>query len=144
MLGSPSEIIDPRGSLERARRLELYRFATENGVSEIKDTMPADLMRSILRGKGLTNIAVPRRELGAMQPTFTTPNSHRSGQPQPRQPDVIATVDATADLARQWAQQEAAKSVSDMTITELRKECKRRGIKMARTDTMTILKDKLK
>ncbi len=144
MLGSPSEIIDPRGSLEKARRLELYRFAVENKVSEIKETMPADLMRGILRSKGLTNIAVPNRELGTMQPTYTTPNSHRSGQAQPRRPDVIATVDAEADLAKQWAAQEAAtKAVSSMTITELRQECKRRGIKMARTDKMTDLRAKL-
>lgn len=131
---------DPREPLARARRLELFRFAREKGVAEIEETMPADLMRQILRTKGLTSIAVPDRPLGGVEQTITTPTSHNAGPSAPRQPDVLVEVDATADLARQWA---AEKAVANMTITEMRKECKRRGIKLARTDNMVTLKAKL-
>jgi hypothetical protein len=57
---------DPRSPLERARRLELLAFARANSVTEIKHDMPAPLMRKILRLKGLTNIKIPDRKLGAI------------------------------------------------------------------------------
>ena len=136
-------ITDPRDNLMKARRIELYRFAREKGVTEIVENMPGELMRDILRSKGITNIAVPSRQLGTPEQMVTTPTSHRDGTTEIKQPDKIVEVSAIADLKRQWQQNQEPKQPSEMTITELRKECKRRGIKMARTDNMVTLKAKL-
>ena len=137
-------VTDPRSNLDRARRMELFRFAQEKGLKDIQETMPADLMRQILRNKGITSIAIPQRQLGAMQQEFTTPTSHKTGaQPPRQQPDQVVEVDAVEDLARQWTAQQqpaAAKPVEAMTITEARRECKRRNIKFARTDKLVALK----
>ncbi len=47
--------------------MELYRFARDNGIADIVEAMPADVMRQILRNKGITSIAVPDRQLGAIE-----------------------------------------------------------------------------
>ena len=139
------KIIDPRDALSKARRMELFRFAREKGIAEIEETMPADMMRDILRARNVTTIAVPDRPLGAAQQTFTTPTSHRTTSViiQPAQ-EVIPEVSASVDLARQWrAQQQQTKPNSELTIIELRQACKARGIKIARTDKMVDLRAKL-
>ncbi len=142
-------IQDPRDQLQRARRMELYRFARDNGIADIVEAMPADVMRQILRNKGITSIAVPDRQLGAIQRTETTPTSHKGQTYQaPRPPEKVVEVDATSDLMRQWQQESQPavpreKPVEAMSINELREACKRRGIKLARTDNMASLKEKL-
>ncbi len=128
-------IDDPRDALERARRPELVRFAKLNGISEINKEMPAILMRKILRDRNLTGIAVPRRTLGAPENTN-----------QPIAPAVNAAaneVDATEDLARQFAAAPPRKTPAQMSINELGAEMKRLGIKRDRRDNMTTLRAKI-
>ena len=59
-----NKIDDPRDNLEKARRMELYRFAKEHGL-DVTEEMPAILIRYELRRRGLTNIKIPVRILGA-------------------------------------------------------------------------------
>ncbi len=100
---------DPRTPLEKAHRHELYAFAAQNGVTEIRKDMPADLMRRILLRHGLTHITLPDRPLGqtegrAIVPTqlqhvtYTPPGAQRQ------------TIELSADdlLERQYAEQMAA------------------------------------
>jgi hypothetical protein len=132
-----ARIEDPRDSLEKARRAELERFAKANGVKEINGDMPAILMRAILRQKGLTRISIPPRTLGQYQPN--------PGE-MPSAPAVAqggGSVDAVADLARQFAQQQAQPEAKEMSFTEIRSELKRRGIKFGRSDKFADLKAKL-
>ena len=146
-----NKIIDPRDPLSKARRMELFRFAQDNGISDIQETMPADMMRDILRSRNVTSISVPDRPLGSAQQTFTTPTSHKTtgGVIQPAQ-EVIPVVSASVDVARQWLAQQSqpqppqpTKPNSELSIIELRQACKARGIKIARTDKMTTLRAKL-
>lgn len=150
-------IQDPRDNLAKARRKELERFAAENGVNEIDPRMPADLMRKILRQKGLVNIQPPHRPLGAPA------DAGASASPVVSNGQKVDEVDADSDLMRQWQQdmsqspvapasaQKAAPTSNEApgpddkpeTITDLRKACKARGIKMARTDNMATLRAKL-
>lgn len=142
-----NRIDDPRDSLSKARRSELIAYARANGVKEIDPNMPAILMREILRGKGLTRIKIPNRPLGAIGQTGALPD-------HPLTSGVEA--DATADLARQWAQQSAPapaapaaapatsardKPLADMGINELRKVCQDLGIKLGRTDNMKSMRE---
>jgi hypothetical protein len=125
-------IDDPRDALQRARRSEMYEFAKINGFSEITEDLPADDiphqnivgMRTLLRRRGIYKIPVPERVLGdysrqAYHTRFTPPASEKPIPP---------LID---------------KPVAKMSMTEMRHECKRRGIKMVRTDNMLTLKDKL-
>lgn len=123
-------IDDPRDALSKARRYELAQFAEANGVKEIDPNMPAELMRSILRQKGLTRIKIPNRVLGQVN----QPNA-----------DAVASgvapkgveADAVADLARQYAQQKGEalmdlKPVNEMTFNELHAECRDKNLKRDR------------
>lgn len=153
-------IDDPRDSLAKARRWELEQYAKANGVTEIQPGMPAIVMRNILRSRGLTRIPVPARPLGQQnqpKPRLMYKNGilQQPQPPLPRPEPQSKGVEANADddLARQFGleritSEEKAKLfpdklVADMKITELRQECKRRGIKMARTDNMPALREKL-
>lgn len=128
-----TRIDDPRDTLERASRDELFFFAQSRGVSEIEQNMPAILMRKILRQKGLYAINIPNRPLGA-NPGVLAPD------PQ----EQIPQMNADEALEEQWRQSKTeAKDVSKMGMGELRSECKRRGIKMARTDNLASLRAKL-
>jgi hypothetical protein len=86
-------INDPRDALEKARRYELYQWARANGVTEIVETMPAILMRKILRARGLARIEIPKRTLGA---------------PEQAAPPVTSdtAIDATSDLEQQWKREQ--------------------------------------
>ena len=141
-----NNIEDPRSNLDKARRSELYEFAKNNGVTEINDNMPAILMREILRGKGLTRIPVPDRRLGQTNQPNPRPHYQNTmaapGGQQPA-PKGVA-VDAVADLARQYQQEQRRPLADSMTIGELRKECKARGIKLERRDNMTTIRAKLR
>ena len=127
---------DPRDRIEKATRRELYLFAVANGVTEIQPHMPAMLMRPILRRRGLTNINLPPRELGNPRGAAVTNNSA-----------VTADVaDVTADLAKQWQQEQAREEQSaaadSMSFNELKSALKARGVKLSRKDTFEDLKDK--
>lgn len=139
-----NKIDDPRDNLEKARRNELVRFAHACGLETITQEMPAILIRRELRSKGLTNISIPRRVLGAQ---------NQNGPAVP--PDQKAVeVNAADDLARQFRQQAPppprppAKPTRlverpKQEINLLRDECKRLGIKMDRRDRKDSLKAKI-
>jgi hypothetical protein len=154
------KIDDPRDNLERAKRPELARYAKASGISEFTfngmtfkvDEAPAIVTRQFLRARGLTNIRVPHRPLGAQNavPASATP-----------QPSNAVAVDAAADLARQFQTQtlhpapsqpaQAAPPARPKRLVErprseinlLRDECKAKGIKMERRDNLATLKAKI-
>ena len=142
-------IIDPRDNLEKARGPELEHFAQANGVDEIEPGMPAQLMRRILRSKGLTNIAVPKRPLGAVSArplpdALTEAPRGKTGDASMPEAEAVAEVAAEDDLARQWLGEKPDESPFErMSFAELRKECKRRGLHAARTDKTSDLRGKL-
>lgn len=127
---------DPRDRLDRAHRIELIRFAQQNGVTEVDPEMPAILMRQILRRRGLTNIDIPPRLLGQTQ---------RGGAVVANTQERTVATDAAADLAKQWENQKKAKveTKAPETINELRAAVKAKGIRLSRRDTMETLKAKL-
>lgn len=118
---------DPRDALGRATRIQLRHFAERNNVQEIKVGMPANLMRGILREKGLTKI-------DATMPPFGAP------------PENVPIVDAEADLARQYAQFTKPREdrFESMGVIALRKECKALGIKQGRGEAPHSLRMKLR
>lgn len=142
-----NEITDPRDNLERAKLMELVRFANANGLKHVTYDMPAILIRAELRSRGMTNIKVPPRPLGSLAASHTM-----AAAPEQN----IIEVQAVADLARQYAQQQpaAARSAKPekpkrlverprQEINVLRDECKRLGIPMGRRDTKADLKAKI-
>ena len=144
-------IIDPRDNLEKAKRRELLDFAHAHGLNHLTSEMPAILIRKQLRAHGLTNIKVPSRPLGKVE------TSGSLTADQAVSDENIVSIDAADDLARQYGlepieekpiEEPKAKPMPKNTniITEhanLKKECKARGIKIARTDTREMLKAKL-
>lgn len=153
-----NKVEDPRDTLAKARRWELVQLAKANGVSEIDADMPADLMRTILRQKGVTRVQIPPRPLGQQN----QPNArkmYRNGQlltpppaPARQEQQKVVEVNADADLMRQWQQERAAqknaeaapaKPLDQMGINELRNECKRLGIHVERRDNMQTMKAKI-
>lgn len=130
---------DPRDNLEKANRDQLFDFAHENGVREITEDMPAILMRKLLRAKGIVNIKIPNVMLGA------PPGATITNDAAPEKDGV--QVNAEDDLERQWKEQASAPVETDpdkMTMQELRKACKARGIHMDRTDNLAKLREKLR
>lgn len=131
-------ITDPRDNLEKANRDELEKFAKEKGVEEIKEGMPAILMRRILRSRGLVSVTVPNRPLGFYE-------GGKSYGGEAITDTQINSVNADDALEQGWKkeQEKPVSTPKEMGIRELRSECKRRGIKMARTDNMDTLRAKL-
>ncbi len=131
-----TKIDDPRDLLEKATRDEIFDFAVAQGVAEITEDMPAIIMRNILREKKKTNIKIPDRPLGA-NPGVELIKARESMQ----ETETVPEVNADDDLMRQY--QTSKVEPQSMTMGQLRAECKRRGIKMARTDNMQTLREKL-
>lgn len=163
------KIQDPRDNLEKARLLELVRFAESHNVAEVKPTMPAQLIRLVLRNKGLFDIHIPSRPLGQAADVRESSAT----------PENLVEVLAEDNLWKQWNRSQAAEKdakpekkwmkevelplgaqnleildgeealekfqgdIDLMKMTELRKACKAKGIKMKRTDKMVDLKAKL-
>lgn len=134
---------DPRDSLDRARLSELVRYARANGLTGISSDMPAILIRRQLRDRGLTRINVPPRTLGHTEAAAIVETPPAAGG---------SIVDAEADLARQFEQQQAvptlpyaggSKNLAKMSINELRAECRRLGIKLSRRDNMITMRAKI-
>jgi hypothetical protein len=124
-------IDDPRDPLNKASRFELCALARHHGIAEITYGSPLQLpdMVRILRERGVSSITIPDRPLGVYKPVVYNADDVR---PPP------------AALPVEPAKPEpVAKAVADMNMTEMRKECKRRGIKMERTDNLNSLRDKL-
>lgn len=138
-------IDDPRDKLQRATRDEVYDFAVASGVTTVtiggkviplSEQIPKPNLINELRARGLTNIRIPNRPLGA-PPGVVIDDDAPAGKKE------VVEVNADDDLARQVLQQ-LEPDVSSMSMAELRSECKRRGIKMDRTDNMQTLRDKLR
>lgn len=142
---TPTQTFDPRDAWDHARRLEVYRYAKELGHADITEDLPKDLMVARLKSRGVKPPTTPLRQIGAhvsARSGDTAPNSHHfDGTQQAPQPETVV-MDALAVLERDHQQQKRA-PVDGMNITELRQECKQRGIKMVRTDNMVSLKAKL-
>lgn len=139
MLGSVWKAEDPRDNLEKAGKYEIWQFAKANGVLEITYETPSILARKILRAKGLVNIRVADRPIGSDLPTV-----YNSDAP------AISSVTIKSSETREinaddllMAEYQQQKSPRSMTMTELRTACKSRGIKMARTDNLRTLREKL-
>lgn len=141
---TPTQTFDPRSAWDHARRIEIYRYAKEKGITEIVEAMPKDLMVLRLKALGLPPPPVPQRPIGALidsRSGDTSPESHHyTGQPQKPVTETVV-MDAAAVMERDW--QQTQKTPTTMTITEMRQELKRRGIKMKRTDNMAALRAKL-
>lgn len=88
-----NKITDPRDNLEKARLKELIVFAHKQGVTGIQPTMPAQLVRRILRVKGLVDITIPDRPLGGIK---------IGDGPVQSTPDNTVEVMAEDDLMKQW------------------------------------------
>jgi hypothetical protein len=145
-----NKVEDHRDCLEKATRWELFQFASERGVTEIDQKMPAILMRQILRARNVTNIEtqfpfLTRRTIGQQRGVNAT-------NPQNNPNAKVAEIDATQELMRQWRNEQARdvqppiveqakRAVNPMA--ELRAECKRRGIKITRTSKMEDLRAKI-
>lgn len=118
---------DPRDTLSKASRYELCQVAAAHGIREVNYSAELTLeeMVKILRNKGVTDIKIPDRPLGLYKPVvlgLDGPPLATMEEPAPEQPET---------------------PVAQMGIRELRSECKRRGIKMARTDNLHSLREKL-
>ncbi len=152
-------IDDSRDSLDKARRKELERFAKANGVGDIKQGMPAILMRRILRAKGLTNIQIPKRilgfpEPGSAPPGFEPPVSALPGDLTAGAVQGGDSVDAADDLERQWMEQQNVvqfpepepdhPDYSAMKYIDLLKLAKSRNVALKRTDDRPTIEAKLR
>lgn len=124
---------DPSDNMDRMRRMQLVRFAHDNGQMDIHADMPASLIRDYLRKRGITRAPPQPSIFGAM-------NQH----PDPGQ--NVPAVDATSDLERQYLAQQPERRRPGRPKSEinvLRDECKRLGIRMDRRDRMPDLKAKI-
>ena len=135
-----NKIDDPRDNLEKARRMELVRFAQACGLPNITEHMPAMLIRRELRNKGMTNIKVPPRILGSQ---------HQPNAVMPSPDQKVVEVNAADDLARQFRAEQPVPAIPrrgrpKSEINKLRDECKRLGIKMDRRDNVNNLREKIK
>jgi len=117
-----------RDALDFASRDELYSLAKAHGVTEIDEAMymsgmGGEKMKRILRARGLNKIKPSVNIFDApVQEQVKTTNFD----------DLIN--EPTQPLVRPQAPQ---------TRAELAKECKKRGIKMARTDSKEKLQERL-
>lgn len=124
-----NRIEDPRGPLELASRDELYQHAKAHGVTEIDEAMymgpyAAERMKKILTAKGLTNLKTVLRPFGSPPGTE---------EPSGKTMTMDELIEQTTPTINHQV----------MSRAELAKECKRRGIKMQRTDTKEQLRERL-
>lgn len=146
-----NKIDDPRDALSKATRYQVYQWAKANGLTAtpdgipIEESTPAPLIRMALRARGLSNIPVALRVLGATGGPVGSGGLQQPGE-------KVQTVNADADLAEQYRRQQArerqdeaaaGKSLADMGINELRQECGRLGIKLGRRDNMQSIREKI-
>jgi len=133
---------DPRGSLEKASKYELWQLAKKLGFADITYEMPQPLQAKMLRERGITEIDIPERVLGDSRPTVYNTDKVEASKSVPQVPSETRSMTAEELLELEFRQQKAVKV--EMTMTEMRKECKRLGIKMVRTDNLHTLREKLR
>jgi hypothetical protein len=143
ILGNVWKQDDPRSNLEKASRYELAQLAKKMGFTDITYDTPQPIQVKMLRARGVTNIEIPDRILGDSRPLV-----YNTDQVAPAAPKETEAKSMTADelLEAQYRNELSAKEIKEpdeMSMTELRSECKRRGIKMARTDNLKTLREKL-
>ncbi len=142
-----NKIQDQRAPLFRLTRKELEYLARKEGRNDVVPGMPADLMRQQFIARPPSSFPRPMRgHLGSLK-QLRIPKYEDwlkvafSNAPIPEpQEQKVEEVNTADDLRRQW---EAQQAPMPMTITEARQECKRRGIKIARTDKLVDLREKL-
>jgi hypothetical protein len=141
-----TRIDDPRDNLMKMTRDELYDYGKENGIEfpQGRDTpafdgtsAPVPNMVAILRARGLPGRDKSYRQLGAPQPLLSDPPASYSNKILPKTPPPIPSPTWDRD-------QEPPPPIEKMTMGQMRKECKSRGIKMERRDNMNTLRDKLR
>ena len=151
------KVQDPRGYLEKYSRKELEYLARLEGISDIQPGMPALLMWQFIAQRPPAKWPIPiRQKFGPSAeqlrvPPYDTWKNSQYGERQAQSEPTITEVNATDDLAKQWAAENAtqtepipdkpAKRVPKIAL--LRRECKTRGIKWARTDKAVDLEAKL-
>lgn len=142
---------DPRDTLAKLTRRELEHLARKEGRADIKPGMPAPLMRARFRERPPSRMPRPLlAKLGIPQRAVTPPYDDWLRLAFAPEQEFVAPVeavevDALADLERQWSAQ-AAPPVAEKPkneMAEARAECKRRGIKVERTDKLSDLRAKL-
>ena len=142
LLGSVWRQEDQRGSLEKASRYELAQLAKKLGFTDITYDTPQPLQVKMLRSRGVMEIDIPERILGDTRPIGYNTDP---GKTAPAKQTEAKSMTAEELLEQEYLQSapQVDKPASQMTMTELRSACKRRGIKMARTDNLNTLREKL-
>jgi hypothetical protein len=126
------DIDDPRDKWRQARRIELVRYAEENGHPEIDHRYPANLIILKLKALGLPPPSVPDRRIGSSpRAGDTTPNSHHAvnGPPKPKAETI--TIDADELLEREF-EETLKPAIKNMTYREMRAELKASGMVLNR------------
>lgn len=123
----PGEFL--RDGLDLASRDELYQLARSHGVTEIDEAMymagnAGEKMKRILRARGLS--IKPKMQI------FDTPAEQS-----------IKTTSFDDFVSEPTAPLNRTLDHRVMSRAEMAKECKRRGIKMQRTDTKEKLQERL-
>lgn len=139
-----SKIQDNRSEIQKLTRKELEYLARKEGRDDIEPGMPVGLMQQKFLLKPPAVMPRPiRGHLGTLKALRKPPYEewlrvafapNRTPEPQVE----VQEVSATEDLQRQWEAQKRP-----LTFNEMRQECKRRGIKLKRTDNMDVLRAKL-
>lgn len=140
LLGNVWKQEDPRGSLEKASRYELAQLAKKLGFTDITYDTPHPIQVKMLKARGVMEIDIPERILGDIRPVVYNTDPV---QPAPAQKTEAKSMTADELLEQEFRQNKPDKTASQMNMTEMRSECKRRGIKMARTDNLKTLREKL-
>lgn len=140
----PNKREDPRSPLQKRRQIEMADFARRHNIAEISPDMPARLMRRILNARGIHDLDTPLRE-----PYLGVP---REAQPQIDAVIPQPEIDPLDVLEQQWRAQRKPPEIvlpnefdpETAPIWELKKECKKRGIKTKRTDKIETLRSYLR
>lgn len=147
--------LDPRTNVfEWARRMQLAAYCRSHGHPEINENMPKPVMVARMQQVGLrpTIADFPKPRYG-INDAAAAAHAIEVTSDEP-------AVDADADLIRQWEMQNGMNGhqlpgperdpprpplppQKPNDIAELRAACKKRGIKLARTDTKETMKAKL-
>lgn len=132
------KIEDPRDSLAKCSRDDLWDYARVKGADIYfphgADT-PRDDMILILRNKGCTDIEYIPTVMGRpIKPSPYRELLREKFTARKISTEMPASVGQNVPIG---------KSVAEMSRAELAKECKRRGIKMERTDTKQQLAERL-
>jgi len=133
---------DDRDNLMKMTRDELRDLGKQHGIDLPPDLPHSDLtsnpqpnMVAILRARGIAGRDMSHRVLGSMQPVISELKYRNQIIPK-APPPVIQP--------QRWEDEREPPPVAEMTMGQLRKECKRLGIKMDRRDNMNTLRDKLR